>query len=126
MIISRRTFVYLMLWIHFLICIIGTQRSCDFIALVTSHIPPKHKQLIRRYGLYSSRSRGKWEEQEHIVRLAPVGWKEKKELEAVSEEVSLENTESSAITKKQRSTWARLIKKVYGTDPLMCPNPYFL
>ena len=98
----------------------------DFIALVTSHIPPKHKQLIRRYGLYSSRSRGKWEEQEHIVRLAPVGWKEKKELEAVSEEVSLENTESSAITKKQRSTWARLIKKVYGTDPLMCPNPYFL
>ena len=23
--------------------------------------------------------------------------------------------------KKQKSTWARLIKKVYGTDPLVCP-----
>ena len=66
--------------------------AVEFIALVTAYIPPKHKQLIRRYGLYSSRSRGKWEEQEHIVKLAPVGWKEKKELEAVSEEVSLDNT----------------------------------
>ena len=33
----------------------------DFIALVTAHIPPKLKQYIRRYGLYSSRSRGKME-----------------------------------------------------------------
>jgi hypothetical protein len=24
--------------------------------------------------------------------------------------------------KEQRSTWARLIKKVYGTDPLVCPR----
>ena len=23
--------------------------------------------------------------------------------------------------KKQKSTWARIIKKVYGTDPLVCP-----
>jgi len=43
----------------------------DFIALVTAHIPPKHKQYIRRYGLYSSRSRGKWREHEHLCRLAP-------------------------------------------------------
>ena len=34
----------------------------------------------------------------------------------------LDNAESSAETKKQRSTWAQLIKKVYGTDPLMCPK----
>ena len=50
----------------------------EFIALVTSHIPPKHKQLIRRYGLYTSRSRGKWEENEHLVRLVSEGWKKKK------------------------------------------------
>ena len=84
--------------------------ALEFIALVTAHIPPKHKQLIRRYGLYSSRNRGKWEEQEHIVILAPEGLKEKKELEAVCEKVSLKNTESSAGTKKQQSTWARWIK----------------
>jgi len=45
----------------------------------------------------------------------------KKELEAVCEEVDVENTESPG-TKNQRSTWARLIKKVYGTDPLTCPK----
>ena len=33
----------------------------EFIALVTAHIPPKHKQLIRRYGLYASRTRD-WSE----------------------------------------------------------------
>ena len=31
----------------------------------------KHKQLIRRYGLYTSRSRE--EEKDHVVRLAPGG-----------------------------------------------------
>jgi hypothetical protein len=25
-------------------------------------------------------------------------------------------------TKQQRSAWARLIKKVYGVDPLICPK----
>ena len=82
----------------------------------------KTVEYIRRYGLYSSRSRGKWDEQEYIVRLAPDGWKEKKELEAACEGISVENTESPVGTKKQRSTRARLIKKVYGTDPLTCPR----
>jgi len=30
----------------------------DFIAEVTAHIPPEHKQYICRYGLYASRTRG--------------------------------------------------------------------
>jgi hypothetical protein len=30
----------------------------DFIARLTLHIPPKGKHLVRRYGVYSSRSRG--------------------------------------------------------------------
>jgi len=62
------------------------------------------------HGLYSSRSRGKWEEQEHLVNLAPNGWKEKKKLEAASAESEVEVKESAAGTKEQRSTWARLIK----------------
>ena len=49
----------------------------DFIALVTAHIPPKHKQYIRRYGLYSSRSRGKWKEKEHLCSSCS-GWMEGK------------------------------------------------
>ena len=32
--------------------------ACDFLAELTQHIPPKGVQLIRRYGLYSSRTIG--------------------------------------------------------------------
>jgi hypothetical protein len=45
--------------------------ALDFIADVTAHIPPKHKQYIRRYGLYASRTRGTWDRFPHVVRLAP-------------------------------------------------------
>ena len=48
-----------------------------------------------------SRSRDKWEEQEHLVKLAPNGWNEKKELKAAYEEINVENTESPAMAKKQ-------------------------
>ena len=34
-------------------------KAGDFIAELTQHIPPKHKHLIRYYGLYSSRTKGK-------------------------------------------------------------------
>jgi hypothetical protein len=122
MTISRKISKVSTSWIHHFIRIIGTQRSCDFIALVTAHIPPKHKQYIRRYGLYSSRSRGKWKEHEHLCRLAPDGWKEKQEIvAAVPQEESSRETPAVG-TKQQRSAWARLIKKVYGVDPLICPK----
>jgi len=51
--------------------------ATDFIALLTQHLPPKGVQYIRRYGLYSSRNRGKWIEKPYAVRLAPDGWKQK-------------------------------------------------
>jgi hypothetical protein len=96
--------------------------ALDFIALVTAHIPPKHKQYIRRYGLYSSRNRGKWKEKKHLCRLAPTGWKEKhKVTEKAQQEKAVEETPAVG-TKQQRSAWARLIKKVYGVDPLICPK----
>ena len=34
-------------------------KAGNFIAELTQHIPPKHKHLIRYYGLYSSRTKGK-------------------------------------------------------------------
>ncbi|MQY56963.1 hypothetical protein GH140_02055 [bacterium] len=47
--------------------------AADFIALLTQHLPPKGVQHIRRYGLYSSRSRGKWIDKPYLLRLAPNG-----------------------------------------------------
>ena len=49
----------------------------DFVAEPAAHIPPKGKQYIRRYGLYSSRTRGVWKRMEFCMNLAPQGWKKK-------------------------------------------------
>lgn len=76
--------------------------ALDFIALVTAHIPPKHKQYIRRYGLYSSRSRGKWEEQEYIVLLAPEGWKDKQEITEKTQQEEAYKEKPAVGTKQQR------------------------
>ena len=43
-------------------------KAVDFIAELTIHIPPKHKHLIRYYGLYSSRSKGKANKDGSLVR----------------------------------------------------------
>ena len=84
----------------------------DFIAEVTVHIPPKHKEYIRRYGLYSSRTRGIWERFDYLIRLAPLGWKEKHNQKAALEASLTDIKECSPDEKKRKSAWARLIKKV--------------
>ena len=40
----------------------------DFLAELTQHIPPARVQLIRRYGLYSSRSKGHWTRMPYVPR----------------------------------------------------------
>jgi len=40
-----------------------------FFLELTQHIPPKGCQYIRRYGLYASRTKGKWPDQPHVTRL---------------------------------------------------------
>ena len=52
--------------------------ALDFLAELTQHIPPKGTQLIRRYGLYSSRIKGRWgrwEEMDYVADRAPEGWR---------------------------------------------------
>jgi hypothetical protein len=48
-----------------------------FFLELTQHIPPKGCQYIRRYALYASRTKGKWPDKPHVVRLAPAGWKKR-------------------------------------------------
>jgi len=99
----------------------------DFIAELTQHIPPKGVQLIRRYGLYSSRIKGRWSEIAYVVERAPNGWKASHELAADDpRELSFEplaeseTVEVDAACRKQ--AWARLLEKVYEVDPLVCPK----
>ena len=51
-----------------------------FLLEVTQHISPRGSQYIRRYGLYAAlrrtaRTKGKWPDMPHVMRLALAGWK---------------------------------------------------
>ena len=101
--------------------------ALDFIAELTQHIPPKGVQLIRRYGLYSSRIKGRWSEMAHVVERAPNGWKASHVVATEDpgdlgfEPLSVSATvEVDADCRKQ--AWARLLSKVYEVDPLVCPK----
>jgi hypothetical protein len=63
--------------------------ALDFLAELTQHIPPKGTQLIRRYGLYSSRTKGRWEEMDHVAERAPHGWRAEHELNVASDQEAL-------------------------------------
>ena len=86
----------------------------DFIAELTAHIPPKGVHYIRRYGLYSSRTRSRWSRLPHILRLR------QKAAEADDQDRCPPARELSP--SRASSTWARLISKVWGEDPFVCPH----
>jgi len=92
----------------------------DFISELVQHVPPPRMRVIRYYGLYSSRSRQKWREWNHVARHAPDGWKNVHlENDAAEGKDDITKNESTAAF-TGKSTWARLIAKVYEVDPLEC------
>ena len=93
----------------------------DLLAELTQHIPPKGVQYIRRYGLYASRTRGKWTEHPEIIKHAPSGWKAAQQ-ESSGNEKTIDEEESEVSDRTSRKAWARLLTKVYETDPMVCPK----
>jgi hypothetical protein len=91
-----------------------------FFLEVTQHIPPRGAQYIRRYGLYASRTKGKWPDMPHVARLAPAGWKAERLQTPQPVRSCPEETPCSVSSKESRCTWARLIAQVYEVDPLIC------
>jgi hypothetical protein len=118
--------------------------ACDFLAELTpgrmgeqetagfrpaQHIPPKGVQLIRCYGLYSSRTKGAWESMPHVVERAPAGWKIQHERQTgTSDPGDFEPNEDADFSddspdaRAYRKAWARLLSKVYEIDPMVCPK----
>ena len=45
--------------------------ALDFLAELAQHIPPRRVQLIRRYGLCASRTKGRWSQMPHVAGRAP-------------------------------------------------------
>jgi hypothetical protein len=97
-------------------------RATDFIVELLQHLPDSRIRLIRRYGLYSSRSHGTWLRQPHLLRLAPEGWKQNHAAQTtvLTGLLDPQCAETSISATESRTAWARLIAKVYEADPLVC------
>jgi len=93
-----------------------------FLLELTQHITPRGLQYIRRYGLYASRTKGKWPDMPHIVRLAPTGWKIEHLPTSESPQPYVEESAYSVSDKEGRSTWAKLIAQVYEGCAPRCPD----
>jgi len=96
--------------------------AIEFVVDLLQHLPDAGAHLIRRYGLYSSRSRGTWSRKPYLVRLAPEGWKEQHASQSNPQpSVPHEQEPHLSVSEKEtRSAWARLIAKVYELVPLRC------
>jgi len=79
----------------------------EWIHRITSHIPDPGKQCQRFYGAYSNRAR--------ICMAAD------KDENAASPRAKHCEADNSDCSREARSTWARLIKRIFEADPLLCP-----
>ena len=84
----------------------GIYDPLDFLAAVTAHIPDRREHMVRYYGWYSSVKRGR---------------RKKAGLEKPGSD-SVEVVEDRAAGKGKNRGWARLIRKVFEADPLLCPD----
>ena len=94
--------------------------ALDFLAELTQHLPPEGVRLIRRYSLYSSRTKGRWARMPYVVEWAPVGWR--KSHPDPDRNTSSENTFEGVELSERKQGWAKLIAKVYEVDPLVFPK----
>ncbi len=83
----------------------------DLLAQITSFIPDKWEQTVRYLGHYSSRSRGK---RRKIAEQQAAHDKHTDNIPIIPED-----TEQK---RNKRKSWARLIRKVFEVDPLLCPK----
>ena len=78
----------------------------EWIQRITSHIPDPGRHCQRFYGAYSNRGR---------ISIAA------REDETAGLPAAVPERDNSDCSREARSTWARLIKKIFEADPLLCP-----
>jgi hypothetical protein len=83
----------------------------EWIAAMCSHVPNKGEQMVRYYGFYSNVSRGKRKKQDQDELIT-----------SILEPVEDPDFSGDGSSKEHRKNWARLIQKIYETDPLCCPK----
>jgi hypothetical protein len=102
-------------------------KAPDFIAAVIDHLPPKGKQTVRYYGLYSNKSRGQQSLIPDRIIQAPSS---NQQSEINNHQSEIQNSQSEILlvpappkqsAKSMRPLWRDMILKVWGADPLQCP-----
>jgi len=86
--------------------------ATDFLAAALEHIPPKHQQTVRYYGLYSNKHRG-------MDRIHQFGPDSNGSAHPPPPTTVPPPPASSA--RALRPLWRDLILRVWGEDPLLCP-----
>jgi len=87
----------------------------EFLARVIMHIPEPRRHLVRYYGAYSNVSRGKRRLREEAAGSACSPG------EGHSPSTRAKKDQGPAARALRRS-WAKLIKRIYEVDPLVCPK----
>ena len=80
--------------------------ALEWIHRITSHIPDPGRHCQRFYGAYSNRAR--------VVKPCAAG----DSADAGTD--TPDDGDNSDISREARSTWARLVRKIFETDPLVC------
>jgi hypothetical protein len=80
----------------------------EWIARLTSHIPDRGTQLVHTYGAYSNAHRGIAHKRKAFIAVPP------------EDEPSDPPRPDSTWLAARRNSWARLIRRVYEVDPLLC------
>ena len=88
--------------------------AVEFIHRVTTQIPDARRHLIRYFGAYSHRSRGARRAREEAEAARARG---DAPVDAAPPALTIEPPPS-----KSRASWARLIRRIYEVDPLLCPR----
>ena len=97
--------------------------ALDFLAELTQHIPPKGLQLIRRYGLYASRTKGRWYEMPWVAERAPEGWKIAHQNSSGSDDMgydSLSDGDEEVNVDTRKRAWVRRFAKRYRKPEALC------
>lgn len=88
--------------------------ALDWLARLVTHIPNKGEQVVRYYGYYSNKARGIRKKAESLASTSKHGSASDPSVPVI--------LDSDMSGKAFRRNWARLIQKVYHTDPLLCPK----
>jgi len=95
----------------------------DFVHAVVGQVPDRGQHLVRYYGVHSNRSRKIWRRRitEEEDRRSP-GPHRRFEWAEPRESSLPPNEAGTPAPTSHRASWARLLKKIFEVDPLLCPQ----